>query len=94
MRAGLLIRTEAGRLALGDEALLNDYLLYVELQEQYDPMNVRELADMAGVPEEEAHRIVRRLISAKLKEASRGSSELVDTYSTYLALKQRFEYAD
>ena len=79
---------------LGPESLLNDFLLYVELQEQYDPMNVRELADMAGVPEEEAHAIVRRLIAAKLKEASRGSAQLVDTYSTYLALKQRFEYAD
>ena len=91
--AGILF-SSGGRLELGPESLLNDFLLYVELQEQYDPMNVRELADMAGVPEEEAHAIVRRLIAAKLKEASRGSAQLVDTYSTYLALKQRFEYAD
>ena len=91
--AGVLHRA-GDRLALGSESLLNDFLLYVELQEQYDPMNVRELADMAGVPEEEAHAIVRRLIAAKLKEASRSNTQLVDTYSTYLALKQRFEYAD
>lgn len=94
VRSGLLEEAPGGRLALGPEALLNDFLLYVELQEQYDPMNVRELADMAGVPEEEAHRIVRRLIAAKLQESQRGDSRLVDTYSTYLALKQRFEYAD
>ena len=94
--AGILFRAD-GRLELGPEALLNDFLLYVELQEQYDPMNVRELADMAGVPLEEAHAIVRRLIAAKLaklKEANRGNAQLADTYSTYLALKQRFEYAD
>jgi CRP-like cAMP-binding protein len=94
LRSGLLEKGQDGRLALGPEARLNDYLLYVELQEQYDPMNVRELADMAGVPEEEAHRIVRRLIAAKLTEANRGGDHLVDTYSTYLALKQRFEYAE
>lgn len=94
VRSGLLEEAPGGRLALGPEALLNDFLLYVELQEQYDPMNVRELADMAGVPEEEAHRIVRRLIAAKLQESQRGDARLVDTYSTYLALKQRFEYAD
>jgi CRP/FNR family cyclic AMP-dependent transcriptional regulator len=94
-RAGILFPTRDGRLELGPESLFNDFLLYVELQEQYDPMNVRELADMAGVPEEEAHAIVRRLIAAKLREANRGSNaQLVDTYSTYLALKQRFEYAD
>ena len=92
--AGVLLPARDGRLELGSETLLNDFLLYVELQEQYDPMNVRELADMAGVPEEEAHAIVRRLIAAKLKEASRSNAQLVDTYSTYLALKQRFEYAD
>jgi CRP/FNR family transcriptional regulator, cyclic AMP receptor protein len=93
-RAGILFKNRQGRLELGAESMFNDFLLYVELQEQYDPMNVRELADMAGVPEAEAHQIVRRLIAAKLKEANRGSTQLVDTYSTYLALKQRFEYAD
>jgi CRP/FNR family transcriptional regulator, cyclic AMP receptor protein len=92
--AGVLFPSGDGRLELGSESLLNDFLLYVELQEQYDPMNVRELADMAGVPEEEAHAIVRRLISDKLQQASRGGGRLLDTYSTYLALKQRFEYAD
>jgi CRP/FNR family cyclic AMP-dependent transcriptional regulator len=92
-RSGILTTDADGRLVLGPEPLLDEFLLYVELQEQYDPMNVRDLADMAGVPLEEAHAIMRRVISAKL-EQSRGSTQLPDSYSTYLALKQRFEYAD
>ena len=88
-RAGLLVR-RGDRLALGPEKLLNEFLLYVDLQEQYDPLDVSELADLAGVPEWEAHAIARRVLSARLAEArDRGA----DTYTTYLSLKHRFEYA-
>jgi CRP-like cAMP-binding protein len=93
-RSGILTRGPDGRLVLGPEPLLDEFLLYVELQEQYDPMNARELADLAGVPLEEAHQILRRVISAKLREEKRGASQLSDGYTTYLALKQRFEYSD
>ena len=60
------------------------------LQEQYDPLEVSELAELAGLPEREAHAIARRVLGARLAEArDRG----LDTYTTYLSLKQRFEYA-
>ena len=94
-RCGLLVQAEAGRWAVGPEPLLNDFLLYVELQEQHDPLNVHELAELAGLPDEAAHAIVKRVLAARLAETRKGTGEeLVDTYSTYLALKQRFEYAE
>ncbi len=94
-RCGLLVPVEGGRWAVGPEQLLNDFLLYVELQEQYDPLNVHELAELAGLPDEEAHAIVKRVLAARLAETRKGTGEnFVEPYSTYLALKQRFEYAE
>ncbi len=94
-RCGLLVPIEGERWAMGPDALMNDFLSYVELQEQHDPLNVQQLAELAGLPDEEAHTIVRRVLAARLAETRRGAGEVVaDTYSTYLALKQRFEYAE
>lgn len=83
-------------LALSPESVLHDYSLYLELQETYDPLTTAELAELSGLPEEDVHRIVRRLLEARLKDpATRGSSQrLADTYQTYLELKRRFEYPD
>jgi len=91
-RSGLLERRRS-RLALGPEKLLNEFLLYVELQEQYDPLDVRELAELTGLDEQHAHAIVKRVLAARLAEAGKKNGA-ADTYSTYLALKQRFEYAE
>jgi len=93
-RSGLLIPAENGRWALGPDQLISDFLLYVELQEQYDPLNVHELAELAGLNDEDAEAIARRVLQARLADARKGSQQLVDTYSTYLALKQRFEYSE
>jgi CRP/FNR family cyclic AMP-dependent transcriptional regulator len=93
-RSGLLIPVEEGRWALGPDQLISDFLLYVELQEQYDPLNVHELAELAGLNDEDAEAIARRVLQARLADARKGSQQLVDTYSTYLALKQRFEYSE
>jgi CRP-like cAMP-binding protein len=90
---GLLVR-EGDRLCLGPDKLVADYLLYLELREQYDPLTASELAELVGLPEEEAHRIARRVLQARLHGQRRGHSQLVDNYSTYLALKERFEYAE
>ena len=92
-RQGLLVR-EGDRLRLGPEKLVMDYLFYLELREQYDPLTAAELAELVGVPEEEAHRIARRVLQARLHGQQRGQPQMVDTYSTYLALKERFEYAE
>ncbi len=92
-RHGLLVREE-DRLRLGPEKLVIDYLLYLELREQYDPLTAAELAELVGVPEAEAHRIARRVLQARLHGQRKGQPQLVDTYSTYLALKERFEYAE
>ena len=88
-RAGLLVR-RGDRLALGPDKVLNEFLLYVDLQERYDPLDVSELAELTGLAEQEAHAIVKRVLAARLLEA-RGRDP--DTYTTYLSLKQRFEYA-
>jgi CRP-like cAMP-binding protein len=91
-RSGLLVPVGM-RWALGPDQLINDFLLYVELQEQYDPLNLHQLAEMAGLNDEDAAQIARRVLQARLADARKGS-QLVDAYSTYLALKQRFEYED
>ncbi len=92
-KSGLLVR-EGRRWALGPDQLIRDFLLYVEMQEQYDPLNLHQLAELAGLNDEDAAQIARRVMDARLKDARKGSKELVDAYSTYLALKQRFEYAE
>ena len=89
---GLLVG-EGDRLLLGPDQLVMDYLLYLELREQYDPLTASELAELVGLPEEEAHRIARRVLQARLHGGKRAGQPLADTYSTYLGLKERFEYA-
>ena len=91
-RHGLLMR-EGDRVLLGPDRLVMDYLLYLDLREQYDPLTASELAELVGVPEVEAHRIVRRVLQARLHGEKRAGQPLADNYSTYLALKERFEYA-
>jgi CRP-like cAMP-binding protein len=89
-----LIAAQGGRWALGPDQLISDFLLYVEMQDQYDPLNLHQLAELAGLNDEDAAQIARRVMQARLSDARKGSPPLVDTYSTYLALKQRFEYAE
>jgi CRP-like cAMP-binding protein len=91
---GLLLAAEGGRWALGPDKLIGDFLLYVELQEQYDPLGVHELAELAGLNEKDAEAIARRVLQARLADTRKRSQKVVDTYSTYLALKQRFEFAE
>jgi len=91
-RHGLLVK-DGERLVLGPEKLVSDYLLYLELREQYDPLTASELAELVGVPEEEAHRIVKRVLQSRLHGQRKGQPPLFDSYGTYLALKERFEYA-
>ena len=92
-KSGLLVRKD-GRWALGPDQLLTDFLLYVELQEQYDPLNLHQLAELAGLNETDAKAIARRVLQARLADARKGPKPMVDAYSNYLALKQRFEYAE
>ena len=92
-KCGLLAR-HGDRWALGPDRLISDFLLYVEMQEQYDPLNLHQLAEMAGLNDEDAAEIARRVLQARLADARKGSQHLVDAYSSYLALKQRFEYAE
>jgi CRP-like cAMP-binding protein len=92
-RAGLLSRV-GDRWALGPEQLISDFLLYVDMQEQYDPLNLHQLAELAGLNEEDAAQIARRVMQARLADARKASPQLVDAYSTYLTLKQRFEFAE
>ena len=92
-RCGLLVQS-GSRWALGPDQLITDFLLYVDLQEQYDPLNLHQLAELAGLNEQDAAQIARRVLQARLADARRASPKLVDAYSTYLALKQRFEYAE
>jgi CRP/FNR family transcriptional regulator, cyclic AMP receptor protein len=92
-RSGLLIRLENGRWALGPEQLVKDFLSYVEMQEQYDPLDLNQLAELTGLNQRDAAQIARRVLQARLSER-RGTNDAGDAYGTYLALKQRFEYAE
>src|SRR5438132_4567795 len=92
-KSGLLVR-DGNRWALGPDQLIKDFLLYVEMQEQYDPLNLHQLAELAGLNDEDAAQIARRVMQARLADSRKGSQELVDSYGTYLNLKQRFEYSE
>ena len=92
-KSGLIV-AKGNRWVLGPDQLINDFLLYVEMQEQYDPLNLHQLAEMAGINDEDAAQIARRVMQARLADARKGSQELVDSYGTYLNLKQRFEYSE
>ena len=54
---------------------------------------VVDLHQLAELNERDAAQIARRVLQARLAER-RGSQETGDAYGTYLALKQRFEYAE
>jgi CRP/FNR family cyclic AMP-dependent transcriptional regulator len=88
---GLLSR-KGSRWRLGPDGLIDDFLLYVEMQEQYDPLDLHQLAELAGLNDEDAAQIAKRVLAARLKDSNRGSPKLVDQYGTYLSLKARFEY--
>ena len=90
--AGILI-VVGGSMSLAPEADVEEYLSYVDLQREYDPVSVRELAEMTGLAEDEVHRIVRKVLMNRLGNENSGS-RLADSYRKYLALKKRFEYHD
>jgi len=93
VRAGVLLERQGG-LWLADEQTLEDFLLYLELQTTYDPLTTSELAEIAGLPEDEVHRIVRRVLVARLGTGDEADQRIADTYQKYLRLKARFEYAE
>src|ERR1700760_1624146 len=66
-QCGLLLR-EGDRQLLGPEPLLDDFLLYVEMQEQYDPLDLHQLAEVAGLDDEDAAQIARRVMQARLAD--------------------------
>jgi CRP/FNR family cyclic AMP-dependent transcriptional regulator len=90
--AGILI-VVGGTLSLSSEADVDDYLSYIDLQREYDPVTVRELAEMTGLAEDEVHRIVRKVLMNRLGDEA-SEVKLADSYRKYLALKKRFEYHD
>lgn len=93
-KSGLLVAQPGGRWSLGPPELVADFLGYVEMQEQYDPVDLHQLAELAGIREEDAARIAKRVLHARLADARRDAPDVMDGYSSYLALKQRFEYAE
>jgi CRP/FNR family cyclic AMP-dependent transcriptional regulator len=91
LRQAKVIDGAAPTVRLAGDALLEDYLRYLELGQRYDPLTAAELAGVVGLPEEEVHRIVQRVLEARLASGE-GSAPLVDSYREYLGLKRRFEY--
>ena len=90
-KAGVLAGP-AGKMTLASEPDLDDYLDYLEMRQSYDPLPVSELAGVIGLPEEDVHRIVQRVLAARLAAGEDSAQPLVDRYQHYLQLKRRFEY--
>jgi CRP-like cAMP-binding protein len=88
-----LLQRDGDRWLLGPDSLIDDFLLYLEMQQKYDPLDLHQLAELAGLNDEDAAQIARRVLQARLSDARRGSDQLFDQYGTYLSLKARFEYA-
>jgi CRP/FNR family cyclic AMP-dependent transcriptional regulator len=91
LRQAKILNGAAPAVRLAGDSLLEDYLRYLELGQRYDPLSAAELAGVVGLPEEEVHRIVQRVLEARLATGG-GSEPLVDSYQEYLGLKRRFEY--
>jgi CRP/FNR family transcriptional regulator, cyclic AMP receptor protein len=91
LRQARVIDGASPAVSLAGDSLLEDYLRYLELGQRYDPLSTAELAGVVGLPEDEVHRIVQRVLEARLASGG-GSEPLVDSYREYLGLKRRFEY--
>ena len=61
-----ILQGQPPQLTLAADAAITDYLEYLELRQRYDPLPVAELAGIFGLPEEETHHIVQRLLAARL----------------------------
>lgn len=90
--AGILAQV-GGALSLAADTEIEDYLAYIDLKQKYDPITSRELSEMTGLPEDEVHRIARRVLVQHLGETV-PPGKLTDSYQRYLMLKKRFEYQD
>ncbi len=90
-KAGIL-QGPLGAWSLASDADLDDYLDYLEMRQRYDPLPVSELAGVIGLPEEDVHRIVQKVLAARLAAGEGSAQPLVDRYQHYLRLKKRFEY--
>ena len=93
LRRGGLLEGRPGTVTLASDLELDDFLDYLELRQRYDPLPVAELAGVVGLPEDEVHRIVQRVLAARLAAGEESAQPLVDRYQHYLQLKRRFEYA-
>ena len=93
LRFAGVIDEKDGRSRLAPNADVEDYLAYLEMKQKYDPMTVRELAEVTGLAEDEVHRVVRRVLANRLP-AGPEQGQLIDSYQKYLTLKRRFEYPD
>src|SRR5437660_1031102 len=67
--------------------------LLIEVEQGAFATVVRRNSEIAGLDERDAAQIARRVLHARLAER-RGSQDGSDAYGAYLALKQRFEYAE
>lgn len=92
LKAAGVLTVSGGRARLAGDPLVEEYLAYLEFKQRYDPLTVHELAEVTGLPEDEVHRVVRRVLSSRLPQGE--ASGLVDAYQQYLTLKRRFEYHD
>ncbi|MHB1844003.1 MAG: Crp/Fnr family transcriptional regulator [Deltaproteobacteria bacterium] len=92
LRRAEIVGGEPPRCWLAPDETIEDYLCYLDLGQRYDPVPVTELAGVIGLPEDEVHRVVQRLLEARLAEGGQGAQLLADSYRQYLRLKQRFEY--
>jgi CRP-like cAMP-binding protein len=89
-RAGILTLAPAGWF-MAPDATVNDYLLFLDLRETYEPLTAQELSELSGLPEEEVQHLVRKVLQARLQRGDEGSARLADTYQTYVELKKRFD---
>jgi CRP-like cAMP-binding protein len=89
-RAGLLTRSASGWF-IAAEQTVQDYLLYLDLRETYEPLTAQELSELAGLAEDEVHQLVKKVLQARLQRGEEGDAKLANAYQKYLELKKRFD---
>jgi CRP-like cAMP-binding protein len=88
-----VLRTDRGGVEVADDGVLDEYLAYLDLKQEFDPITTRELAELTGLPASDIERVARRVLMSHLGDAN-AATPMVGDYQRYLALKRRFEFPD
>lgn len=90
-----ILRRYDGDTFIADEQTLDAFSEYLHLHQTYHPLISREFADVRDLPQDDARRLVKRLLIEKMATehgivADPVSDRVTEQYDRYLRLQERF----